>query len=101
MDDPYVVKGNCLIIHLDKELDHHLTEQLRSPVDEIIDRRGIRYVIMDFENKSFMDSSGIAVLLRTFRRMGELGGSLRVVHVPDQAGKVLRAAGVDRLIRFE
>ena len=69
MDDPYVVKGNCLIIHLDKELDHHLTEQLRSPVDEIIDRRGIRYVIMDFENKSFMDSSGIGFITVSYTHL--------------------------------
>lgn len=48
-----------------------------------------------------MDSSGIAVLLRASRRMSELEGTMEVVHVPEQASKVLRAAGLDRLIKFE
>ena len=50
---------------------------------------------------TFMDSSGIAVLLRAYRRLGELGGAVKVVHVPAQAGKVLRAAGLDKLMEFE
>ena len=48
-----------------------------------------------------MDSSGIAVLLRAGRRMKELDGSLRVVHVPQQAARVLRAAGLDKLMELE
>ena len=56
---------------------------------------------LDLEGVTFMDSSGIAVLLRAYRRLGELGGAVKVVHVPAQAGKVLRAAGLDKLMEFE
>ena len=49
---------------------------------------------------TFMDSSGIAVLLRAYRRLGALGGEVRVHNVPPQAARVLRAAGLDKLIRF-
>ena len=56
---------------------------------------------MDLGDVTFMDSSGIAVLLRAHRRVGLLGGTMTVQHVPDQAGKVLRAAGLDRLMKFE
>ena len=48
-----------------------------------------------------MDSSGIAVLLRAYKRTAELGGTVVVRNVPEQAGKVLRAAGLERLLRFE
>ena len=83
------------------EVDHHRARALMEELAHHIDADLPRDLTLDLRGVTFMDSSGIAVLLRTFRRMGELGGSLRVVHVPDQAGKVLRAAGVDRLIRFE
>jgi stage II sporulation protein AA (anti-sigma F factor antagonist) len=56
---------------------------------------------LDLSGVTFMDSSGIAVLLRALRRVRELSGSVRVIHVPAQPAKVLRAAGVDRLIKFE
>ena len=47
-----------------------------------------------------MDSSGIAVVLRTWKRMKELGGGMTLRTVPPQAAKVLKAAGVDKLIPF-
>lgn len=94
MDDPYVVKGNCLIIHLDKELDHHLTEQLRSPVDEIIDRRGIRYVIMDFENKSFMDSSGIGFIMGRYKKIAPCKGKIYVANLGRGLERIFKIAGL-------
>jgi hypothetical protein len=33
--------------------------------------------------------------------MGQTRGTLRVVNTPAQADRVFRAAGLDRLIRFE
>lgn len=47
-----------------------------------------------------MDSSGIAVVLRCYKRTAELGGAVTVKDVPPQAEKVLRAAGLERLMRF-
>ena len=42
-----------------------------------------------------------ALLLGARRRLGELGGALHVVNVPAQAAKVLRAAGIDRIIKWD
>ena len=56
---------------------------------------------LDFSGLEFMDSSGIAVLLRAHRQMCRLEGELRVVNVPPQAKRVFQAAGLSRVIRFE
>ena len=56
---------------------------------------------MDLGGLTFTDSSGIAVLLRAQRRMGQLQGAVRVVNTPAQAERVFQAAGLGRLIRFE
>ena len=48
-----------------------------------------------------MDSSGIAVLLRAYRRASEIGAAVRVTGVPEQAWKVLKTAGLERLMTFE
>ena len=68
-------------------------------LDETLDRK---YPISrDLGGLTFTDSSGIAVLLRAHRRMGQVQGAMRVVRTPDQAGKVFQAAGLERIIRFE
>ena len=71
---------------------------LRAAISGEVDHHRARAIM---EELTFMDSSGIAVLLRAYRRLGELGGAVKVVHVPAQAGKVLRAAGLDKLMEFE
>lgn len=46
-----------------------------------------RSLTLDLEGVTFMDSSGIAVLLRAYRRLGELGGAVKVVHGPRPGGQ--------------
>lgn len=48
-----------------------------------------------------MDSSGIAVILRLYKRMQNLGGSMRVTHVQPQAMRVLRAASIGSVVTIE
>ena len=57
--------------------------------------------MLDLSGVTFMDSSGIAVLLRAQRQMGQHGGTLRAANIPAQARRVLDAAGVGRLIPFD
>ena len=70
-------------------------------LERCVDAALPRALTLDLGGVSFMDSSGIAVLLRAYKRLGELGGSVRVTNVPAQAERVLKAAGLNRLMKFE
>ena len=83
------------------EVDHHGAKDIMAELYRQIDRTLPRELILDLGGVSFMDSSGIALLLGARRRLGELGGALRVVNVPPQAARVLRAAGIDKIISWE
>ena len=98
---------NCRAEHrtlyaaIDGEVDHHRARELLAELDRQLDLELPRSVTLDLGGVTFMDSSGIAILLRARQRVSALGGALRVVHVPEQAAKVLRAAGVDKLMDLE
>ena len=83
------------------ELDHHGARSVMEELDRRIDLAQPRELTLDLSGLTFTDSSGIAVLLRTYRRMTQSQGSMRVVNTPAQAGKVFKAAGLERIIRFE
>ena len=53
--------------------------------------------ILDFRDVTFMDSSGIAVVIHTLRRMNTLQGRLLLQNIPPQPYKVLRAAGIEKI----
>ena len=91
----------CLTALVAGELDHHGAKSVMAELDRRIDQAQPKELTLDLRGLSFTDSSGIAVLLRAHRRMGQVQGSMRVINTPDQAGRVFRAAGLERLIRFE
>lgn len=92
------VRGSALEISLTGELDHHGAKELIRKIDEQVEAYLPKSVVFDFKGVTFMDSSGIAVLMRAYRRMAAVGGVVRVEHIPSQAEKVISAAGLQRII---
>ena len=92
--------GQTLTARIAGEVDHHAAKGLMAQLGREIDAALPTHLELDLGGVSFMDSSGIAVVLRTWKRMGQLGGSMTLRRVPAQAAKVLKAAGVDKLISF-
>lgn len=57
--------------------------------------------ILDLSGLTFMDSSGIAVAMKGYREISQMGGSFLIQGAHEQAMKVFRAAGLDKIIRFQ
>ena len=91
-------QGKTISIELSGEIDHHAAHQVIREMGEAVDTYLPTRCIVDMRGVSFMDSSGIAVILGAYRRLREIGGELEVIHVPRQASRVLIAAGVDRIV---
>ena len=91
--------GREMTLAISGELDHHGAHGAMQQIDHALD--AALPLTMDLSGVSFMDSSGIAVVLRAHRRMAALGGSLIVTGVPAQARKVFDAAGVPRLVTMQ
>ena len=94
----YQIEENCLTIFLPKELDHHQTEEIRREADRQIERNHVKYVIFDFGETSFMDSSGIGMIMGRYKALGLRGGSILAVHVNDRMKRLLKLSGVYRFI---
>ena len=91
----------CLCIRYTGDLDHHAARAAFRETEAFIDRFLPRQCILDFSGVSFMDSSGIAVALRGWQRMREVGGSVLLRHVAKQPRKVFEASGVGRMMTIE
>ena len=96
----YEVQENCLTIFLPGELDHHNAEEIRKRSDYLIDQNHIRYVIFDFTDTTFMDSSGIGVIMGRYKRIYMLGGEVCAVHTSERMKKILTMSGVTRIMQI-
>ena len=87
-----------LLLRFSGELDHHGAKTAIRELEEAVESALPLQLVLDFSGVTFMDSSGIALILRAQQRMRLLDGSLLVCHVPEQAKRVLDAAGIGRLV---
>lgn len=89
-----------LTIFVSGELDHHAAHSVMEKIDRLVDQNLPIRTTLDFNGLAFMDSSGIAVVVRAKRRMESMQGSLSVVNIPRQAARVLETAGLGRYINL-
>ena len=94
----YTTHNRILTVSLSGDIDHHRVKGLLQELDREIDEVLPRSLIVDFSAVPFMDSSGVAVLLRLWRRMEALGGEISVTGLAEQPSRVFQAAGLSRLI---
>ncbi|WP_312280469.1 STAS domain-containing protein [Oscillibacter sp.] len=101
MDIKMQTADRNLLLELSGELDHHAAKNAIRDLELAVDAALPRRLLLDFGGVTFMDSSGIALLLRAKRCMDALDGSMQVCHVPPQAKRVMDAAGIGRLIHIK
>lgn len=97
----YTLNAREMTAHISGEIDHHAAREIMTSLDRSIKDVLPTQLTLDLAGVTFMDSSGIAVLVRTKHAMDGLGGRLRVVSIPTQSRRVLDAAGVGRIISLE
>lgn len=86
-----------LTVWLSGEIDHHSARRMREEIDAAVERLKPSRLRLDFGGISFIDSSGVGLIMGRFRLMQLYGGTLEVAGASERIRKVLRLAGLDRL----
>ena len=90
-----------LTIALKGDIDHHSAKDTMRIIGNKIDLYLPMVCVLDFRDVTFMDSSGIAIVISALRKMRELSGRLVLRDVPPQPMKVLKASGMERIVVIE
>ncbi len=94
----YELCGNCLIIYIIQDLDHHAVTYLRERSDRLIDAGEAKHVIFDFENVQFMDSSGIGLIMGRYKKVMFIGGRAAVTNIGKSVDRIFKMSGLYRII---
>ncbi|OOB78128.1 MAG: anti-sigma F factor antagonist [Epulopiscium sp. Nuni2H_MBin003] len=96
------VQNNILVVNLEGEIDHHTSTVIREEVDKIYNTSRLNHIIFNFEKVTFMDSSGVGLLIGRYRMVTMAGGKIGLVKVKSELDKVMNLSGVYKLMkRFE
>ena len=87
-----------LVVTLVGELDHHSAEEVRVKIDDRIERDNIKKVIMDFKEVTFMDSSGIGVVIGRLKKINNRDGKVCITNINKRVDKVFTLSGLYKII---
>jgi stage II sporulation protein AA (anti-sigma F factor antagonist) len=90
-----------LTIELTGEIDHHCAKSYISRIAAKIETYTPGICILDFHKVTFMDSSGIAVVINALRNMAQIEGDLELSGINAQPMKVFQASGIDKLVKIK
>ena len=89
-----------LTVALTGEIDHHHAKRYIKSIAAKIEAYTPAVCILDFKEVSFVDSSGIAVVINALRSMTQIEGTLVLAGLAEQPLKVFQASGVDKLVQI-
>lgn len=95
------VKQDVLCIRLSGELDHHSADELRDRTVNAIENNNIHHIVLNLENLSFMDSSGLGVILGRYKQIKQLNGEMVVCAISPPIQRLFDMSGLFKIIRLE
>ena len=95
------LENGRLTVALTGEIDHHCAKAYIQAIEGKIEAYTPDVCILDFQEVTFVDSSGVAVVINALRMMSQTGGKLLLSGVNPQPMRVFRASGIDKLVNFK
>lgn len=90
-------ENGILTAYLEGEIDHDAAVVMRRQLDASVQTVKPRILCLDFAGVGFMDSSGVGLVMGRYRTMKLLGGSLRIVRVPERIYRIFAMSGLEGL----
>lgn len=90
-------KDKEISVFLSGEIDHHSASLIRASIDDAIIHKHPSMLTLDFEKVTFMDSSGIGLVMGRYKLMKTVQGRIRVRNLSPGAYKVMVLAGLEKL----
>ncbi len=100
MEVRLIGEKRALLVKVDGELDHHIAQKIKAEVDDKMRSTNAVNVIFDFSELSFMDSSGLGVIMGRYKKARTLGGRVIVFGVNAGVLRIMEMSGLSQIIKL-
>lgn len=87
-------KPNTLLVRLAGELDLGVADKLRLALDKQLSEKRVKYLVLNLSRVTFVDSSGLGVILGRYKRLSPEGGKVVLVGAQPQVKRILELSGL-------
>lgn len=97
----FSVSGKCMTVFLSGEIDHHSAAEIRKAIDEETDKLLPQLLVLDFGAVTFMDSSGVGLVMGRYRNVSAHGGRLEAVNLSAWCYRIMKLSGLDKIAKIQ
>lgn len=97
---PVVLKKNrkTLVAAIKGDIDHHSAAELREAIDEALSDSGeTDTLVLDFGEVTFMDSSGVGLVMGRYRLAEALKKKVRVENLDERDYRIMKMSGIEKI----
>lgn len=94
----FQTQDKTLIVKIIGELDHHVVREIKDRIDKKITNTKAKNLIFDFSSLSFMDSSGIGLIVGRYKVITSIGGKMLIVSNTKTIDRIINLAGIKKII---
>jgi len=87
-----------IIVNLKGELDHHMATKIKAQLREAMEKHDLKKLIFNFKDVTFMDSSGIGMILGRYKELQPIGGKIGVINLNDRIKRIFDMSGLLSII---
>ncbi len=100
MEEEFKIIDNYLMIRLPDEIDHHRSVNISKKADKYIMSEKVGNVVFDFERTTFMDSSGIGVIVGRYKKISCFGGKVFAINTDHRIRRILLLSGLHNIVEI-
>ena len=94
----YWREHSSLIVRIETELDQRAAAQIRGELDGLLRDPMIRHLVLDLSGITFMDSSGIGLIIGRYKLLAKRGGSVSVKNADARVNRIFEMSGLYRIV---
>ena len=94
----YEERGDAMVVHVGGEIDHHGAVSVRSGIDRVLAIRQPPRVYLELSGVSFMDSSGLGLIMGRYALVKRYGGAMAVLDPSPAVARIIALAGMEKMV---
>lgn len=96
-----VTNGSVVIAYIEGEIDHHNAPVLRERIDSAIEKSRPKLLQIDFSAVSFMDSSGVGLVMGRYKKVARIGGEVEVLNLSRSAERIMKLSALEQFVKIK
>ncbi len=92
-----IIKSNTLIVRLSGEMDQHTSKDFRTRLNEVLNTYDVKSIVFNFKELSFMDSTGIGIILGRYNYIKSKGGKIFITDCNKEVTRIINITGLYKI----